>query len=286
VNGLLYSVQLRSLRASLSQDCSIVVQDHANRPWRPLARPLQRWGLRAADGFFFAAKDLAASWIDDGLISKRQPIFEIMEGSNNFQLRDRTMSRARTGMTGNPVILWVGRLIALKDPLTVLDGFARVLRHAPQARLYMAYGEADMLPAIRERLNASKILASAVTLLGRVEHSRLEDIYNSADYFVLGSHHEGSGFSLAEAMACGVVPVVTEIPSFRVMTDGGRIGACWQPASSEDFADKFLSVMRQPLEQLSRETCNFFQSRLSYKAIARDAARAYREVTAARQSHA
>ena len=286
LNGLLYSLQLRMLRNTLPNDCSIVVQHHAEAPWRPLARPLQRWGLRAADGFFFAARDLAAPWIADDLISKRQSIFEIMEGSNKFQFRDRSTSRARTGMTGNPVILWVGRLIALKDPLTVLDGFARVLRHAPQARLYMAYGEADMLPAIRERLAANKILADAVALLGRVEHSRLEDIYNSSDYFVLGSHHEGSGFSLAEAMACGVVPVVTDIPSFRVMTDGGRIGACWQPGSSEDFADKFLRVMRQPLEQLSSETCNFFQSQLSYKAIARDAVRAYREVTAARQSHA
>jgi glycosyltransferase involved in cell wall biosynthesis len=286
LNGLLYPLQLRKLRNALPNDCSVIVQHHAGAPWRALIRPLQRWGLRAADGFFFAARDLAAPWVDDGLISKRQSIFEIMEGSNNFRCQERATARSRTGVTGNPVILWVGRLIPLKDPLTVLEGFTRVLRHAPQAKLYMAYGTADMLPAVRERLDANKILADAVTLLGRVEHSRLQDIYNSADYFVLGSHHEGSGFSLAEAMACGVVPVVTDIPSFRVMTDGGRIGACWRPGSSEDFADKFLRVMRQPIEPLSRETCNFFQSQLSYKAIARDAVRAYREVTAARQSHA
>ena len=110
LNGLLYPLQLRALRASLSPDCSIVVQDHANRPWRASVRRLQRWGLRAADGFFFAARDLAASWMDDGLISKHQSIFEIMEGSNNFQCRDRSTSRARTGMTGSPVVLWVGRL--------------------------------------------------------------------------------------------------------------------------------------------------------------------------------
>jgi glycosyltransferase involved in cell wall biosynthesis len=189
-------------------------------------------------------------------------------------------------MTGNPVILWVGRLIPLKDPLTVLEGFTRVLQHLPQARLYMAYGTADMLPAVQKRIAASKTLSDAVTLLGRIQHSQLEDIYNSSDYFVLGSHHEGSGFSLAEAMACGVVPVVTDIPSFRVMTDGGRLGACWRPGSPEAFADKFLEVMRQPLEQLSRKTQSFFQLRLSYKAIARDSMRAYREVIAARQSPA
>jgi glycosyltransferase involved in cell wall biosynthesis len=223
--------------------------------------------------------------MDDGLISKRQSIFEIMEGSNNFQRRDRGTSRARTGMVGDPVVLWVGRLIPLKDPLTVLEGFMRVLRHAPQARLYMAYGSSDMLPAVRERIGANKLLSEAVTLLGRVDHSQLEDTYNSADYFVLGSHREGSGFSLAEAMACGVVPVVTDIPSFRVMTDGGRIGACWRPGSPEDFVDKFLHVMRQPLEQVSHQALRFFQSQLSYEAIARNSIRAYRKVVAVRQGH-
>jgi glycosyltransferase involved in cell wall biosynthesis len=207
-----------------------------------------------------------------------------MEGSNHFRYQDRVTARARTKMAGNPVVLWVGRLIPLKDPLTVLEGFTRVLQHLPQARLYMAYGTADLLPAVRERIRASQTLSQAVTLLGRIEHSQLQDIYNSSDYFVLGSHQEGSGFALAEAMACGVVPVVTDIPSFRVMTDSGRIGACWRPGSPEAFAEKFLAVVPQPLEQLSRRAHSFFQSQLSYQAIARDSVRAYREVIAARQS--
>lgn len=284
LNGLLYPLQLRTLKNSLPPDCSIVVQHHADGPWPAFVRPLQRWGLRAADGFFFAAHDLAAWWVGHGLISKRQSIFQIMEGSNNFRCEGRVTARARTKMAGSPVVLWVGRLIPLKDPLTILEGFTRVLQHAPQARLYMAYGTADMLPAVRARIAASQALSEAVTLLGRIEHSQLEDIYNSSDYFVLGSHHEGCGFSLAEAMACGVVPVVTDIPSFRVMTDGGRLGGCWRPGSPEVFANKFLEVMRQPLEQLSGKVHSFFQSQLSYKAIARDSMRAYREVIAARQN--
>jgi glycosyltransferase involved in cell wall biosynthesis len=284
VNGLLYPLQLRALRNALPPDCSAVVQHHADRPWPAPVRPLQRWGLRAADGFFFAAQGLAAWWVDHGLISKRQLIFQIMEGSNHFQYQDRAAARTRTKMAGTPVVLWVGRLIPLKDPLTVLEGFTRVLQHLPQARLYMAYGTADLLPAVRERIRASQTLSQAVTLLGRIEHSQLQDIYNSSDYFVLGSHQEGSGFALAEAMACGVVPVVTDIPSFRVMTDGGRIGACWRPGSPEAFAEKFLAVVPQPLEQLSRRAHSFFQSQLSYQAIARDSVRAYREVIAARQS--
>ncbi|HXW93391.1 MAG TPA: glycosyltransferase family 4 protein [Terriglobales bacterium] len=285
LNGLLYPLQLRVLRSSLPRDCSIVVQHHAEKPWH-FSRPLQRWGLQAADGFFFTARDLAVPWVDHGVISKRQLIFPIMEGSNNFRYQDRVTARARTRMAGNPIILWVGQLIPRKDPLTVLEGFDRVLRHAPDARLYMVYGTATLLPVVRDRIAAGKRLGESVTLMGRVEHSQLEDIYNSSDYFVLGSHYEGSGFSLCEAMACGVVPVVTDIPSFRAMTDDARVGACWRAGSPQAFADQLLWVMRQPLEQLSNEVQQVFHSQLSYQAIARKSMRAYHEAIATRRNRA
>ena len=49
----------------------------------------------------------------------------------------------------------------------------------------------------------------------------------AADLFVLGSHREGSGYSLIEALACGLPPVVTDIPSFRSLTGGGAVGKLW-----------------------------------------------------------
>jgi len=283
VNGLLYPLQLRSLKRSLPNDCSIVAQHHADKPWRRLARPLQRWGLRAADGFFFAAYDLALPWVEDRLILRQQPIFQVMEGSTVFRRKDRTTARARTGLFGNPVVLWVGRLISLKDPLTVLEGFEQALQDAPGAKLYMIYAGGDLLAAVRNRIAASKKLAQAVILLGRVDHPQLEDIYNSSDYFVLGSHYEGSGFALAEAMACGVVPVVTDIASFRAMTNNGSVGATWPPGKADSFANAFLRILQQPLEVLSEVTFLTFQSNLSYPAIARQAIGAYRDVITVRQ---
>ena len=49
----------------------------------------------------------------------------------------------------------------------------------------------------------------------------------AADLFVLGSHREGSGYSLIEALACGLPPIVTDIPSFRSLTGAGVVGALW-----------------------------------------------------------
>jgi glycosyltransferase involved in cell wall biosynthesis len=284
-NGLLFPLQMRALREVLPRRFSLVAQHHAERPSRGSRQQLQRWGLRAADGFFFAASGLAAPWLEDRVIRGDQPVYEIMEGSTTFRRQDRAAARAKTNLRGDPVVLWVGRLIPLKDPLCVLSGFERTLQHAPQARLYMIYGSDDLLPDVRLAISRSPSLSRSVHLLGRAPHNELESLYNSADYFVLGSHYEGSGYSLAEALACGVAPVVTDIPPFRMMTDNGRIGACWTPGDPSAFATAFAGVSRQPLQALSDRAVDFFEKRLSFPAIARRAIDAYSDLAAKRANH-
>ena len=281
-NGLHFPVQLWALRTVLPRRVPIVVQHHAEKPAGGLRRQLQRRCLRAADGFFFSASEQASPWIGNGLILGSQRVYQVMEGSTDFCRRPRPPARAETGITGDPVVLWVGRLISLKDPLTVLDGFEQVLQQAPDARLHMVYTEDDLLPEVRHRITESTSLSGAVRLWGSVPHAALESFFNSADYFVLGSHYEGSGYSLAEALACGVVPVVTDIPSFRVLTDGGRIGACWTPGDGSAFAAAFRRVSSQPIRTLSDDAVAFFDQNLSFRAIARRAVKAYRELAARR----
>jgi glycosyltransferase involved in cell wall biosynthesis len=282
VNSLQFPLQLRALRAVLPRESAIVVQHHAEKPWSGLRGRGQSWGLRAADGFLFAAAELASGWRQQGLISGDQPVYEVMEGSTEFRRQDRATARAQTGITGDPVVLWVGRLIALKDPLTVLRGFELILRRAQGARLYMAYSDDSLLSAVRDYVAQSPGLASSVTLLGRLPHPELGAVYNSADYFVLGSHYEGSGYALVEALACGVVPVVTDIASFRALTDQGRIGACWPPGDSVALSEAFVRARSRPWQSLSDQAVQFFDQHLSWAAIARKAISAYREAAGRR----
>ncbi len=289
LNGLLYAHQARFLRRLLPAGCPLVVQHHGEAPDRGMARTLQRWGLAAADGFFFTGRETAAPWREDGLIRPWQRVFEIMEGSSHFQPADRATARAATGLSGRPVFLWAGNLDANKDPLTVLSGFERALPEMPEARLYMAYRSDPLLGEVRRRIASSPLLRDAVELLGTVAYERMEGYFNSADFLLQGSHKEGSGFALADALACGTVPVVTDIAPFRFMTaaaDSGRAcGALWPPGDAEALSSAILELARRPVKPQHQAARALFEHRLSFEAIGRQAARAYRELRVSKSSN-
>lgn len=258
-NGLTFPFQLRALRFSLPSTIRIVAQDHAGAPSRRV-RTLHRWCLSGIDAFLFTSRAQAQPWLDARVISPSQPIFEVIEGSTHFRRHDRTPHRP-------PIALWVGRLIALKDPLTIVRGFLSV---RSDARLHMVYTDDTLRSAIPDH--------PAITFLGARPHAELEAIYNDADYFVLGSHSESGGYSLIEAMACGVIPVVSDIPSFRRIT--GTSGELFTPGDAESFADALRRAMARPLPQASLDTAADFERRLSFPAIARELVSVYREVIA------
>jgi glycosyltransferase involved in cell wall biosynthesis len=278
VNGLVFPVATRLLAGGLDARCRLVAQHHAERPWRGVRGLVQRWGLRPVDGYLFATRELARPWAGGGAIRSLDAVHEVMEASSPLAYRARAGARADTGLVGDPIVLWTGNLNANKDPLTILGAFERLLAHLPAARLYMAYRHAGLLPQVEARIDASETLRPAVTLLGKVPHGEIEAYYNSADIFVQGSAREGSGLALLDALACGVVPVVTDIPSFRAITGGGRIGALWPTGDVDALVRAFLGVAQAPLAAQSREARRYFEERWSAAAVGRAAVAAYRHV--------
>ena len=76
-------------------------------------------------------------------------------------------------MRGSPAVLWVGRLNANKDPLTVLDGFERSLAWLPDAALTMIYSTDELLGQVRLRVAGAPALRARVHLVGAVPRERI-----------------------------------------------------------------------------------------------------------------
>jgi glycosyltransferase involved in cell wall biosynthesis len=278
LNGLLFPLQARLLHAGLPREAALVVQHHAESPWPPPQQLIQRWCLRPMDGFLFTNRALAQEWLEAGIIRAGQDVYEVMETSSSLPHQAKAAARRITGMTGKPILLWTGNLNHNKDPLTILAGFELILEQAPEAHLYMAFRQADLLPQVQARIAQSPALAHSVTLLGRIPYGEIAPYYNSADLFVQGSSREGSGIALLDALACGVIPVVTDIPSFQTITGNGQVGALWSVGRPESFAAAVLELISRPLDSLSQEARHFFDLNWTFPAITRRAMAIYLEI--------
>ena len=286
VNGLIFPELVSAIRKACGSKTAIVVQHHAGEfPIRGSGlvglwqRRHWRNGLAAADALSFTAREQADSWRAADVVSSQQ-ILEIIEAGTTIRTVDRARARTAIGVGGDPLILWVGRRTTSKDPLTVLDGLERALPELPSARAVMVFGDDTLIDPVAQRVRESVILRDRVVLAGRVSREELPNFYSAADVFVSGSHFEGTGYALVEAMSARLVPVVTDIPSFRVVA--GDSGALWPPGDAAGCAGALLRVASSGLpEQRERVTAQYVRV-LRWDAIAKRTVDAYQELVHAK----
>lgn len=254
----------------------ILFQDHADRLprwWRRLH--WRRWYSCAA-GVAFTAAELARLFVDAGVFAPSTPLFEIPESSSRFSLGDRGSARAETGLHGDPCIVWVGHLAPGKDPLTMLEGVARAASQLPGLQLWCAFGSAPLMGEVQRRMASDPRLHGRVHLLGRVPHAQVERLMQAADVFVSASRSESCGYALLEAMACGAWPVVTDIPAFRTLTEGGRAGELYPCGDPVKLAEAILRASHERWERAKVRA--HFDEALSFAAVGRKWADAYERV--------
>jgi glycosyltransferase involved in cell wall biosynthesis len=262
----------------------VVVQDHADRPppsWRLGSYRMQMGGIR---GVLFTTRAQAEPFFASGALPAGLPVFEVLESTSRFTPAPSEMIRLLAGTDGDPFLLWVGRLDANKDPITVLDALSRASSELRHARLWMCYTDAPLLSEVTARVARDPNLSGRVKLLGRRAHSDVQQMLRAADFLVLGSHSEGSGYAVIEALACGTTPLVTDIPSLRRITGDGAVGALSPPGDADAMARAFVEWSRKPRAELRHAAREHFERELSVPAIGEQLRAAYRAVTEGRHT--
>lgn len=265
VHGLHQPLQLIQLRLVLPGRVRVMVQHHAEKPFRGFKKYLQRIAGYCADAFLFTSTALGQDWIAEGNLPKGTKIYEVMEISSVFYPVEKHIARAKTGAQGDLVFLWVGRLNENKDPLNVVSAFLKFVTFQPSARLYMIYHTEELLSAVTALLRGHE---HTVTLIGRLSHGDLLYWFNSADFLLSGSFYEGGGTAVCEAMSCGCVPVVTDIPTFRMVTDQGKCGILYEAGNESALLEALMQAVRIDPEEKKRLCLEYYRAELSFEAIA------------------
>ncbi|QIG43670.1 glycosyltransferase [Nocardioides anomalus] len=138
--------------------------------------------------------------------------------------QDRAEVRRDLGVVGDaPVVLLSARFDPMKDVGLFVRSAATFLRRYPDAHAVLCgAGMVATNPALADLLAAAGAPTDRVHLLGiRADMPRL---YNGADLVAITSAYgEAAPLSLLEGMACGAVPVTTDVGDAALMVADPRL---------------------------------------------------------------
>jgi glycosyltransferase involved in cell wall biosynthesis len=135
--------------------------------------------------------------------------------------KDDGRFRAGLGIPADvPLVGYVGRLAAVKNPSLWVGVACRVLQRVPQAR-FVLVGDGELRPDV-ERQIADLGLAGRVILAGWQRD--MPSVYAALDVLTLTSLNEGTSVTAIEALAAGVPVVATAVGGMADVVADGRTG--------------------------------------------------------------
>jgi len=126
----------------------------------------------------------------------------------------------------------------------VCQAFVDVAQEREDVRL-LVLGDGSLREEI-EKIICTAGLEDRVHLAGFVGTENLPHYYRAADLYLSASHVDGSSISLLEAMACGIAPLVSDIPGNREWVTPGVNGWWFQDGSSSGLGEKILDAIGSP----------------------------------------
>ncbi len=148
--------------------------------------------------------------------------------------------------TGNKKfnILFVGKLVSWKGCYTLLYAAKKLINDIPELQItFVGKGaqragleEASLLLGIREK----------IVFTGFIPYEKMPDFYSEADVFVLPAlpainFAEQFGFVVAEAMACGLPTIVSDVGGLPEVV-GNHPDLLFVPGNYNQLADRLLAI--------------------------------------------
>jgi colanic acid/amylovoran biosynthesis glycosyltransferase len=166
-------------------------------------------------------------------------------------------------------ITYVGRLVREQKRVHL---FAQILEGLVNSRrpfVWRIAGEGARLRWLQKNLQTNSS-QQRVSFEGQVPNDRIPELMLSSDVFLLPSDYEGLPISLLEAMAHGVVPVVSDLPSGIREVVNAETGILVNPENVGGYAGAILRLDsdREDLAKKSRAASRLVRKGFSSEAMA------------------
>lgn len=207
---------------------------------------------------------------------------------NAVEVPEEPVSQPRRA-SGAYRVVFTGRLSTEKALETLVDAVALLRGRGIPVQAELVGGpdpDRDATPALQDAVRAHG-LQDAIHLLG--PRAMVEPHLRDADAFVLPSRNEGMSNALLEAMALGMVCVVSDIPQNRALVQEGENGILFPVGDASGLARVLEAAYRDreaggiQARRLGDAARAAIQAGFSSDAVARRISRLYDEVVGVRR---
>lgn len=136
--------------------------------------------------------------------------------------------------------IFAGRLVEAKNPMMLLEAFAKAHRKIPEARLCIC-GEGIMRKEIEGKIERLG-LTESVDVVGHVDD--IGDYLARSKCFVLSSKFEGFGLVIVEAMAAGLPVIATRVGSIPEIVRDGIDGILVDANDADQMASAMIRIIK------------------------------------------
>ena len=140
------------------------------------------------------------------------------------------------------VVISTRNLEKIYDIQTLIRAIPEVIKKIPDTKFVVA-GSGKLkneLITLAKKLNVEK----HVNFLGQISHDELSKYLANSEVYVSTSLSDTISVSLLEAMASGVVPVVTDIEGNRILIKDGYNGFLFPPSNEKLLAEKIIILLQ------------------------------------------
>jgi glycosyltransferase involved in cell wall biosynthesis len=221
-----------------------------DRPWRSL-----RWriGLRGADAVWYVGEELAP-WIARAGARSARYKQVVPTDFRPAHPDERTAARRQLGIRQDArVVNMVTRLSGEKD-LPAVVAAVEALRGMHPGVLLVIAGDGPLELWLRTELD-KRGLSRVVRLVGRLDRAGIQRLHHGSDFHLYaGTIGCGMSIALLEAMAAGVLPIVSDVPREQrdLVGDAGWVFAAGDARALEESLAAALSADAAEREQRKR----------------------------------
>jgi len=205
---------------------------------------IAKYTLKKADSITCDARHMKEAITRLGISPEKVNIIFFGVDTRKFSFGQKSRAlRVQLGVDDSPTVISLRNLEPIYDIESLIKSVPLVLKEIPETKFIIA-GKGSEERRLKE-LTKSLGVSDSVKFIGFIQNDKLPEYLNSMDVYVSTSLSDaGIAASTAEAMACGLPVIVTDVADNRKWVEDGVNGFVVPVKDSESLAEGIVCLLK------------------------------------------